>query len=60
MEVNMAEEVKTEKINQIKESIRVSYRLLKLCWGVDKRLFLGTAISTTIPAIIPFYKHLYL
>ena len=54
MEASMAEKVKTEKINQIKESVWVSYRLLKLVWGVDKRLFLGTLISTAIPAIIPF------
>lgn len=50
----MAKIVQKEKMNQIKESVWVSYRLLKLVWGVDKRLFLGTAISTTIPAIIPF------
>lgn len=50
----MAKIVHQEKMNQIKESLWVSYRLLKLVWGVDKRLFLGTAISTTIPAIIPF------
>ncbi|MDO8570506.1 MAG: ABC transporter ATP-binding protein [Candidatus Daviesbacteria bacterium] len=50
----MAEEMEKKKVNQIKDSIWVSYRLLKLVWGVDKRLFLGTLVSTIIPAIIPF------
>lgn len=50
----MAEKVDKKRMNQLKETFWVSFRLLKLVWGVDKFLFWGTLISTTVPAVIPF------
>ncbi len=54
MNINMAETVDKKRMNQLKETFWVSYRMLKLVWSVDKLLFLGTVVSTIAPAIIPF------
>lgn len=48
------ERIPTEKLTQVKETICVSGRLLKLIWSIDHWLFIGTLISTVIPGVIPF------
>lgn len=50
----IAEKIPTEKLNQVKETISTSVRLLKLVWRIDRWLFMGTVVSTVIPAFIPF------
>lgn len=48
------EKIPQEKLNEVKDTIKTSARLLALVWRVDKLFILGIAASTTIPAIIPF------
>lgn len=52
----MEDKDKNKKIKgvQIKDTIRVSWRTLKLVWSVDHWLFLGTFITTLIPGVVPF------
>lgn len=54
MKFVISEKVPSEKFNQVKETFWISFRLLKLIWSIDRWLLLGAAISTIIPAIIPF------
>lgn len=54
MKLVIAEKIQTEKFDQIKDTVKVSSRLLALAWKVDHKLFIGTTISSVIPAIIPF------
>src|SRR5689334_21812347 len=44
----------SEKLSQLKDNSRTSWKMIKFVWGVDKWLFLATAIAVTIPAIVPF------
>lgn len=39
---------------KIKDSLKTSWKLLKLFWQLDKKLFSALAIATILPAIIPF------
>ncbi|MDO8498418.1 MAG: ABC transporter ATP-binding protein [bacterium] len=48
------EQTPTKKLDQIKDTAKVSWQLLKLVWKVDRWLFLGAAGSTLVPAFIPF------
>lgn len=50
----MDQEKPSKKIDQVKETIRTSYRLFKLVWSVDPLLFTGTLIATLLPGVIPF------
>lgn len=43
-----------ERIEEIRETSVVLKRLLGILWDVDKKLFLGSLIAVSIPAIIPF------
>ena len=43
-----------KKLNQIRDTFKTSYQILKLVWGVDRVLFTGTAVSMSIPAVLPF------
>jgi ABC-type multidrug transport system fused ATPase/permease subunit len=43
-----------EKFGQIKDAFTTSFKMLKIIWGVDKRLFIGAFIATVVPAIVPF------
>ena len=42
------------RIEQIKETSRISWRLLKLVWQIDKILLSVTAVATLIPGILPY------
>lgn len=48
------DKISRERFNQVKDTIMVSTRLLKIAWKVDKKLFVGTVIFNIIPAVIPF------
>lgn len=50
----MFEETKSEKITQVKDTISTSWKLIKLVWSVDWKLFLGSLVAVLIPAVIPF------
>lgn len=50
----ITEKIPSEKLNQIKDTISTSVRLLKLVWSIDHWLFVGTLIAAVIPAITPF------
>src|SRR3989344_2797999 len=43
-----------KKLSDFKGTFVVSKRLLRILWGTDKWLFVGTLITVSIPAIIPF------
>lgn len=43
-----------KKLSQIKNTVVISYRMLKIIWSVDKVLFIGSFVSSVIPAIVPF------
>lgn len=43
-----------EKIKALKETLHVSWRMLKIVWQIDYKLFMGAFVSTIIPGIIPF------
>ncbi|HVT00691.1 MAG TPA: ABC transporter ATP-binding protein [Patescibacteria group bacterium] len=44
----------TDKISDFKLGLNTSTRLLKLIWGYDKTIVIGSAIATIIPTIVPF------
>jgi len=46
--------VSVEKLNQLKVTLRVVLRMLRMVWGVDRRLFIAAVILNFLPAIIPF------
>ncbi|MFH0937155.1 MAG: ABC transporter ATP-binding protein [Candidatus Daviesbacteria bacterium] len=48
------DKIPSEKINQVKDTIWTSTRLIKIVWKIDHWLFSGTLISVLLPAIIPF------
>src|SRR5258706_21131 len=41
------------KLNQIKTTAYISWRLLSLLWKIDKWLVLGNMVAVSVPAIIP-------
>jgi len=43
-----------KKFSEFKTTASVSKRLLGLLWRIDKWLFVGSAISVSVPAIVPF------
>src|SRR3990167_10306567 len=43
-----------KKFSEFKTTANVSKRLLGLLWRIDKWLFIGNAISVSVPAIVPF------
>lgn len=45
---------KREKFSQIKDAFYTSIKTLKLVWQVDRSLFIGAFITSTIPAVVPF------
>ncbi len=46
--------VKPEIPKEIKETLHVSWRMLKIVWETDHKLFIGAFVSTALPGIIPF------
>lgn len=54
MRLMLSEKINTEKLNQVKETISTGSKLLILIWKLDRWLLLGVAISSIIPAFIPF------
>lgn len=46
--------IPTGKINEVKEAVKTSARLLKLVWDIDRRLFIVTFLVTIIPSVVPF------
>lgn len=42
------------KQNQLKDTFNTSARLLKIVWGIDKKLFLTSVVAILIPGIVPF------
>lgn len=42
------------RTNHIKETGKVSWRLLKIVWGVDPKLFILFSFVLLIPAVLPF------
>ena len=47
-------ELPSEKLKEVKETVKVSWRMLCLVWQIDYKLFLGAFVSTILPGIIPF------
>lgn len=47
-------EITAEKLSRARETITVSFKLLKLLWDNEKLLFIGNLIAVLIPAIVPF------
>jgi ATP-binding cassette subfamily B protein len=43
-----------KNFHQFKKTALTSKRLLGMLWQIDKWLFIGTAVSVSIPAILPF------
>ena len=43
-----------DKANEFKTTLKTTKRLLHLLWRVDRWLFIGSAVSVSVPAIIPF------
>lgn len=43
-----------EKLKAVKETLHVSWRMLKIVWQIDHKLFMGAFVSTALPGIIPF------
>lgn len=52
--MNIKRELPFKKFAEFKTTFKASKRLLTLLWTIDKWLFVGSLISTSIPAIIPF------
>ncbi len=48
------EKPKSARLTQVKDTYRVSLRLMKFLWFVDNRMFVGSFVAYTIPAVIPF------
>lgn len=48
------EEKPTKKLEQLKVTVQVVSRMMKLIWSIDRKLFLGAAIFYLLPSIIPF------
>lgn len=44
----------SKKIDQVKQTVSVSWRMLKLVWKTDRLLFIGTTIAVLVPAVVPF------
>lgn len=47
-------EIPKEKLTEIKGALHVSWRMLKIVWQIDPKLFIGAFVSTIIPGIVPF------
>ncbi len=43
-----------DKLDRIKDTFTVSFKLLKLLWDNEKLLFTGNLIAVLVPAIVPF------
>lgn len=43
-----------KKLSEFKTTFKASRRLLGMLWKIDKWLFIGSLISVSVPAIIPF------
>lgn len=50
----IAKKIPVEKLNEVKETLLTSVRLMKLVWRIDPWLFTGSVVTKAIPAILPF------
>src|SRR5690349_7732194 len=50
----MFPKIPPQKLQEWKDAIKTSKRLLGLLWNIDKVLFLGVAVAAIIPGILPF------
>lgn len=48
------EKLPTKKIVQLKETVKVIFRMMKMIWKIDPKLFSLAAMFYLFPAIIPF------
>jgi ABC-type multidrug transport system fused ATPase/permease subunit len=42
------------KFSQVKDTFWVSFRMLKVVWNIDHKLFLASVVGILIPGIVPF------
>jgi len=50
----LSEKISGKRISEIKDTLHTSWSLIKLVWGINHWLLIGTAVSIIIPAFIPF------
>lgn len=44
----------TEKVNQLKDTVKVIVRMMKMIWKIDPKLFSLAAVFYLFPSVIPF------
>lgn len=43
-----------EKLQAFSETVDTSWKMLKIVWGIDKKLFIASVVAILIPGVVPF------
>ena len=54
MKIMLPNKLSKKKLGEIGDSIKTSFRLLKLIWTIDPFLVSISAVAILIPAVVPF------